>query len=280
MNIAVVGMGLMGASLARAVLKYTPHKIFACDINADTLRAAKEGGACSEILSDDNIKDVDTVVLALRPKAAIDEMRKLCPKLKDGTLVFDICGNKRILADEMLALKRRSGALRFCGAHPMAGKERGGIANSDAELFRDCFVVLTPVDGDADSAKEVGDLFLKIGARGAKFATPCEHDEMIAYTSQLAHVLSNCYVQNPLALKHKGFSAGSFQDLTRVARLDPEMWTELFSENSDNLSSCIDDLIQRLSEFKALLDSGDCEAVKTFLEHGVECKAHTEDKKQ
>ncbi len=279
MNIAVVGMGLMGASLAKAVLKYTPHKIFACDINGDTLRAAKESGACSEILSDDNSGDVDIIVFALRPRAAIAEMRKLCPKLKDGALVFDLCGNKRILADEMYALKRRFGALRFCGAHPMAGKERGGIANSDAELFRDCFVVLTPIDGDIASAKEVENLFLRIGARGAKFATPKEHDEMIAYTSQLAHVLSNCYVQNPLALKHKGFSAGSFQDLTRVARLDPEMWTELFSENSDNLSSCIEDLIKRLSEFKDLLESGDNDAMKKSLEYGVECKARTEDNK-
>jgi len=105
-----------------------------------------------------------------------------------------------------------------------------------------------------------------------RFCTPEAHDQMIAYTSQLAHVVSGAYVKNPLSAEHKGFSAGSFLDMTRVARLNETMWTELFLENGDLLLPALDDLILRLNEYRDALASGDPERLLPVLRRGRECK--------
>ena len=278
MKIAIVGMGLIGASLSRAILKNTEHEVYGFDIDTAVLKRADEIGAHTRALCEDDYKDIDLVIFALCPTTAIERMKEVCPKLRDGAIVADTCGNKRIIMREMCALKEQYPALKFAGTHPMAGKERGGIENSTPELFQGAYVVLVPTDENCTAADDISaievikKLYLSIGAKGVEICSAERHDEMIAYTSQLAHVVSSCYVQNPLSKTHMGFSAGSFADLTRVARLNPDMWTELFLQNKDNLVDCIDDISARLENIKSALADSDSERLKAILAYGTECK--------
>ncbi len=276
MKIGIVGMGLMGASLAKALMKYTSHEVYGLDMDVCVLEKASADKAFTRALADGDFKTVDMVVFALRPKAAIDEMRRICPRLKDGAIVADICGVKRFVADGMREIAEYCPNLHFISVHPMAGKEFGGYDNSTPDLFADAYVIIVNVNCDSLRRQIVTDMFTDVGARGIQYAGAEEHDRMIAYTSQLAHATSGCYVQNPLSSAHAGYSAGSFKDLTRVARLDADMWTELFLENGDNLISCIDDIMSRFAELRKYLADKDESALREFLMRSTRCKTESE----
>lgn len=273
MKIGIVGMGLIGGSLAKATIAYTANEAYGFDTDEKTLQIADNEGAYTRRIEESDYSSLDIVVFALRPDAAIAEMKKICPRLKDGAIVTDICGVKRDIVREMQALKVAYPSLCFISTHPMAGKERGGIVNSDKDLFKDAFIVVVNVNGGQEQCDIITNLYLSIGARGTEYCSAEKHDEMIAYTSQLAHAVSSCYVQNPLSEKHAGYSAGSFADLTRVARLDPDMWTELFLENSDMLGSCLDDIIDRLCVMRNSLKEGRADEINSMLKDGVAKKS-------
>lgn len=276
MKIAIVGLGLIGASLGRAIVKYTSHEVYGFDISGDVLKRADELSAHTRALSFEDFKSVDIVFFALNPSDTIDEMRRICPLLKDGATVADTCGNKRIICAEMKALKEKYPHLHFIGTHPMAGREYSGIGYSDPNLFKGAYILLVPVSNDLAPVEILKKLSAKIGARDVEICSAERHDEMIAYTSQLAHVVSSCYVQNPHSVGHAGYSAGSFADLTRVARLNPDMWTELFLENRDNLMSCIKDMKKRLDKIYCALEAEDDKALREFLAYGTGCKENAD----
>ena len=272
MKIAIFGMGLIGASLGRAILKYTSHEVYGYDISAEVLERATELNAHTRALVDGDYKSIDLAVFALNPDIAICEMERVCPLLKNGATVADTCGNKRIIAGEMTALKNKYPNLHFVGTHPMAGREYSGIEYSTPDLFNGAYMILVPIDNDIIAVATLNKLSLEIRFKGVEVCSAAHHDEMIAYTSQLAHVVSNCYVQNPHSKDHAGYSAGSFADLTRVARLNPEMWTELFLQNKDNLLSCIDDIKARLESIERALKESDEAGLKELLAHGTASK--------
>lgn len=272
MKIAIIGMGLIGASLGRAVLKYTSHEVYGYDIDAGVLERATELNAHTRALCDNDYKSLDLVFFALNPDIAIREMERVCPLLRNGATVADTCGNKRIIAGEMTALKNKYPNLHFVGTHPMAGREYSGIEYSTPDLFKNAYMILVPIGGDVQSVAVLNKLSIEIGFKGVEVCTAAHHDEIIAYTSQLAHVVSSCYVQNPHAKEHAGYSAGSFADLTRVARLNPEMWTELFFQNKDNLLSCIDDIKGRLENVERALKENDEAKLRELLAYGTACK--------
>ena len=272
MKIAIIGMGLIGASLGRAILKYTSHEVYGFDISPDVLERATELKAHTRALCDSDYKNLDLVIFALNPDIAIAEMERICPLLKNGATVADTCGNKRIICDEMSALKNKYPNLHFVGTHPMAGREYSGIEYSTPDLFNGAYMILVPIAADVQAAAVLNRLSLEIGFKGVEVCSAAHHDEMIAYTSQLAHVVSSCYVQNPHSKEHAGYSAGSFADLTRVARLNPDMWTELFLKNKDNLLSCIDDIKCRLENIENALKESDELKLKELLAHGTACK--------
>ena len=271
MKIGIIGLGLMGASLGRAIIKHTSHEVLGLDADDKITLRATELAAQTRPLSNDDYKKLDLVIFALAPKVAVCEMRRVCPLLKDGATVADICGNKRLIADEMKSLKAEFPALHFIGTHPMAGREFSGIEYSTPDLFKGAYAILVPVEDDYP-IQILKDLYLEIGARGVEICTASRHDEMIAYTSQLAHAVSSCFVQNPLSSQHVGYSAGSFADLTRVARLNPDIWTELFLQNADNLSRCMDDIIDRLQAMNEAIKHGDGASLKAMLARGAACK--------
>lgn len=265
-------MGLIGASLGRAISGRTSHEVYGSDISADVLKRATELRAHTRALADDDCNSLDLVIFALNPDIAVSEMRRICPLLKKGATVADTCGNKRAVCKEMTALKGRYPDLHFVGAHPMAGMEYSGIEYSSPDLFKGASMILVPVCGDVGAVAMLNRLSLEIGFKGVEVCSAERHDEMIAYTSQLAHVVSSCYVQNLHSGEHAGFSAGSFADLTRVARLNPDMWTELFLQNRDNLLGCIDDIRERLSEMKDAIEKGDGARLYGLLARGAACK--------
>lgn len=276
MVIAIFGMGLIGGSLGRAIIKKTEHTVLGCDINVNSMLKAKLLLACNDEINDTNIATADIVVLAMSPNAAIGVMKSVVHKLKDDAIVIDCCGNKRKIVAEMALLQQKYQNINFVGVHPMAGREFSGIAHSVATMFERAYIIMTPVHTPIKQLMAVKQFFIDIGCEGIVVATAEKHDKLISYTSQLAHIISSSYIRNPLSAEHIGFSAGSFRDLTRVAKLDPTMWTELFLENKDNLIEQIEILQKNIQEYKSALEQNDTETLKILLEDGVKKKEYAE----
>lgn len=273
MNIGIVGLGLIGGSLAKSVKARTLHTVLGADRDKETMMLARLCGAIDAPLSEDNVSECDIIFAALRPAAAAEWTKANAERIKKGSILVDMCGVKRAVCGKIAPIAREHGFM-YIGGHPMAGKERGGFVNSDGSLFVGASMILTPDERtDMHMLEILKPLFLDIGFANLTFSTPDEHDRMIAYTSQLAHVISSSYVKSPEALAHRGYSAGSFNDMTRVARLDEDMWTELFLDNADNLSEQLEIFIKNLSDFKTAIDAGDDETLKKLLKEGKERKA-------
>ena len=237
------------------------------------LQAALQSGAIDGVLEPDRLKDCRIVLVALYPQAAIDYILAHRADFDSHTIVTDCCGVKEVVCVPCEAAAKEAGFI-FLGGHPMAGIERSGFAFSKGDLFHGASMVLTPPAGtDPAAVEEVSALCMQLGFGGIRLSTPKEHDRMIALTSQLAHVLSSAYVKSPAALSHAGFSAGSFKDMTRVAKLDENMWTELFLENTDNLIVVLERLIADLQPYLEALKARDAETLRALLKEGREIKA-------
>jgi prephenate dehydrogenase len=233
---------------------------------------AKLLNAIDDEITDDNLKDVDLAVFALSPSDAIAEMEKAAAKLKDGATIIDTCGAKRRVIICMESLHEKFPNLEFAGVHPMAGRESCGISNSTPSLYENTYAILTPVGTSQAALERIIALLREIGCAGIRIATAEKHDEMIAYTSQLVHVVSISYIKNPLSGDHRGFSAGSFQDITRVAGLNPVTWTELLLENRDNVVLEIEALEKNIADIKLALLSNDATLLNQLLTEGVMMK--------
>lgn len=268
MKIGIVGLGLIGGSLAMSIRKHTGHTVLGCDINRETLLRARAMEAIHDALTDEELPACDIVLVALYPQLCADWIIAHADRFGDGALVIDCAGVKRHVCDQVEPVAA-SHAWTYIGGHPMAGREFSGFMHARADLFDNASMILCPSADVAIEQRETAKrFFLEAGFRMVRFTTPQAHDQMIAYTSQLAHVVSGAYVKNPLAAQHKGFSAGSFLDMTRVARMNERMWTELFLENVDLLLPAVDDLILRLNQYRDALASGDPEALEPVLREG------------
>jgi prephenate dehydrogenase len=266
MKIGIVGMGLIGGSLCRAVKQYTQHRVYGMTRNPATVQFALSAGAIDEELT--NLGDMDLTIVALPPEATADFLTKHVGDFQKGAIVTDVCGVKQYIIDTADQLYFDAG-VHFIGGHPMAGKETAGFANSDADLYKGASFIVTPTALTSQTALEtVKDLMLSIGFSRIATATPAEHDANIAYTSQLAHVVSSAYIKSPTLAKELGFSAGSFQDMTRVAKLDPDMWTSLFRLNREPLLFEINTLISNLTKFRDRLAADDVDAIHDSLNLG------------
>lgn len=273
MKIAVIGLGLIGGSIAKAIKEQTDHTVLGADIVQSVLLRAKLTEAIDDALTEENLPECETVIIALYPEAAVRWLRENAKRIAKHALVVDCCGVKKYVCDRVKDLAVEHGFV-FIGGHPMAGRERSGFDFSTSEMFKKASMILTPyADTDIREIERAKKLFLSIGFGRITIRTPEEHDRIIAYTSQLAHVLSNAYIKSPTAPYHSGLSAGSFRDMTRVATLNPTMWVELFFENRDNLITEIDALADRLTEYSRALKENDADALRRLLEDGVMMKA-------
>ena len=267
MLIGVVGLGLIGGSMARAIKKNTSHSVYGYDLQESVLEEALSTGVIDGLL-ENHLSSCEVILIALYPKATIDYVKSNINSFKKGAVVIDCCGIKRLVCNELFPAAEEHG-FTFIGGHPMAGTESWGFKSSRDNLFKGASMILTPKEELTHKELEFfEDFFYSLGFGSIKISTPKEHDHFIAYTSQLAHVLSGAYVKTPSAMKHKGFSAGSFKDMTRVAKLNEEMWCELFMENKDFLINEIDGLIDRLLPYSEALKNNDYKALKELLTEG------------
>ena len=273
MKIAIIGLGLIGGSLAKAFKAYTDNRVYGCDADAATLAYDKLSETIDEPLTDEILPECDLVIVALYPNATIRVLSEKAPLIKKGALVIDTCGTKRKVCAACFALAETYG-FTFVGGHPMAGIQFSGIKYSRADLFKGASMILVPPHLD-DMAFLTGmkTLFLPLGFSKVVLTTPEKHDEIIAFTSQLAHIVSSAYIKSDTAKLHHGFSAGSYKDMTRVATLNDTMWTELFLENRDNLLHEIDNIVSALTDFRAALAADDGEKLSALLREGTQDKS-------
>ena len=270
MKVGVVGLGLIGGSMAKAIQKKTEHTVVGWDASKTVRLSAKLLETADEFMADGNPKDCGLVLIALYPQATVDYVTQHAKEFKKGAMVVDCSGIKRLVCQSVQDVAKENGFL-FIGGHPMAGIERSGFNYSSEKIFEGATMILTPYTGTNIADVNRLSLFFKsIGFARMQIATDAEHDQMIAYTSQLAHVVSSAYIKSELSPKYKGFSAGSFHDMTRVAKLNETMWTELFLENRDYLADEIDGLIARLQDYSKVIRAGDAEKLKAMLKDGKE----------
>ena len=249
MTILVCGMGIIGGSIAKALKAFTPHRVLGMNRSPQPLEKALACGAIDAAVDEVSLSQVDLVFLCAYPAACVKLARVLGPHLKKGCIVCDACGIKTAICEEMVSLSHEFGFI-FVGGHPMAGKERNGFDVSDAHLFRGASYILVPCGAPQEAVDTVRQLAFSMGFGSVTLATPAHHDRMIAYTSQLPHVLACAYVLSPSCEQHVGFSAGSYHDVSRVARINEVMWTELFLENREPLLAELDLLLDNLKDFR------------------------------
>lgn len=273
MKIAVIGLGLIGGSMAKAIKAKTSHEVYGIDLDAETMLFARLQGAIDGTLEGDTVKDCDIILLGVRPNAAVNWVLNNACNISENAILVDLCGVKRTVCERIAPIAHEKG-FAFVGGHPMAGKERGGFVNSCDDLFDGASMILTPDESnDARTLEALKNFFTDIGFGTVTFSNPDEHDKIIAYTSQLAHIASSAYIKSPEAQRRRGFSAGSFRDMTRVARLDEDMWTELFMDNCDYLTGELEILIGNLSDYLDALKAKDAEKLRALLKDGKEKKA-------
>lgn len=280
MNIAIIGLGLIGGSLAKAFKETGEHKIYGTDKDESVICKAKLVEAIDEPLTDETLGICDIVITAIYPADTVNYIIENAPKFKKGALVFDTCGVKEVVCNPIWEACSDYD-FTFIGGHPMAGREFSGFDYSKKNLFSGASMILVPHDcTDIAFLETLKKIWVSIGFTNIQITTVQEHDKMIAFTSQLAHVVSSAYIKSPTATKHRGFSAGSYKDMTRVAKLNENMWTELFLSNRETLTNEIDDLIERLSEYSSAIKNNDKNTLFTLLREGKEAKISAEKRGQ
>ena len=267
MTVGICGLGLIGGSMAKAY-REDGHTVLGYDANVATQGYALLDGIINDELNLDTIKNCELIFVALYPEATVKYLYEIAPHVSSSTVIIDLCGIKESICFHGFALAEKYG-FTFVGGHPMAGKQFSGIKHSKATLFKNAPMVLVPPTfDDIEFLDRIKSLLLPAGFGKLTVTTAEEHDKMIAFTSQLAHVVSNAYVKSPTAQSHKGFSAGSYKDLTRVAWLNENMWTELFLANKDPLLFELDNIINSLSEYKKAIEDNDSDTLRSLLRDG------------
>ena len=273
MNVGIVGLGLIGGSMAKSIKARTAHTVWGVDLNHETMTLARMCGAIDAPLTEENLPQCDILLIAIRPAAAIEWVKRHAPLISKSAIVVDLCGVKRVVVAGIAPVAEQYG-FAYIGGHPMAGKERGGFTAATEDLYVGASMILTPDDKtDMPLLETLKHFFLDVGFASLTFSTPEEHDRIIAYTSQLAHIVSSAYVKSPEAQRRRGFSAGSFRDMTRVARLDEDMWTELMLSDADFLTKELGILMEHLAAYKTALESRDEAQLHQLLKAGREAKA-------
>ncbi len=267
LTVGVVGLGLIGGSMAKAY-SAAGHRVFGWDISDTVTGFAELSGVLDGEITEDRLQECDIVFVAVYPEAAADYIDRNGRLFSHSSVVMDLCGTKELVCRAGFAAANRDGFL-FVGGHPMAGTHNSGYKYSTPDMFRGApMVIVPPVYDDIALLDRIKHLLEPAGFGSISVTDAASHDRMIAFTSQLAHVVSSAYIKSPTATSHRGFSAGSYRDLTRVAWLNPDMWTELFLENRDNLIFELDTVIGHLREYRDAISDCDRERLRALLDDG------------
>ena len=276
-TVGIVGLGLIGGSMAKAYAQ-AGWTVLGADRDQMILDFARMSGAVTEGLTDGNLPQCDLLLLAISPRAAIADLTARAPRIAPSTLVIDLCGTKRVVCEALFPLASRYG-FTYVGGHPMAGTHNAGFKYARANLFKGAPMVLVPPQGhDMALLQRVKEALAPAEFGKLSVTTAEDHDKMIAFTSQMCHVVSNAYIKSPTARAHRGFSAGSYKDLTRVAWLNPAMWAELMLENRDFMLQEMDVLIQNLTAYRTAMAEDNFEALCALLDEGRKIKEEVDDR--
>jgi len=271
MNVGIVGLGLVGGSLAKAYKKEN-HSVYGFDIDESILSFAQLSGTIDQALDQHSIGQCDVVFLAVNPGDAVAYLENAAPGIMNNAIVIDCCGVKRFVCSRCFPLAQQHGFI-FVGGHPMAGSHNAGLKNSRANLFRGASMILVPpIYDNPDLFGKIEELLKPVGFGHLTVTTAEKHDEMIAFSSQMAHLVSNAFIKSPTARGHKGFSAGSYKDLTRVAQLNADMWAELLMDNNDFLIQELDGFIEAISRYRDALAEQNRYGLQELLEEGSRLK--------
>ncbi len=268
MKIGVVGLGLIGGSIAKSAKRNTKYTVYGYDVNKDVIKNAIANKSIDGELTKEKLSVCDYVFIPLYPEAVIEYVKENASDFKEDAVVIDCAGVKRVVCEKCFEIAENS-HFSFVGGHPMAGTQFSGFENSKETMFHNAPFVLTPKENEdiliLANAREV---IMQLGFGRVSVMTPQKHDKLIAFTSQLAHVVSNAFVKSPSAMERKGISAGSYKDLTRVAYLNENMWTELFLDNKDNLIFELDNIISELTKYSEAMKNDDPDTLRQLLKDG------------
>lgn len=267
MTVGILGLGLIGGSLARAYAK-AGHTVYAWDTDESILEFAKLAGVVQKPLDTSGISACDLILLCIYSSASAQWLETNCAYIAKDALVIDCCGIKKDICHRCFPIANKYG-FTFVGGHPMAGSHNSGFKYSRSNLFQGAPMVLVPPRyDDPVLLQKVKDALAPCGFKSFSVTSAEDHDKMIAFTSQMPHILSNAYIKSPTALLHKGFSAGSYKDLTRVAWLNPQMWAELFLSNKENVLEELDYYIESLQKYRQAISQCDENALISLLDEG------------
>ena len=271
MTVGVVGLGLIGGSFVKAS-KEAGHRVLGYDIDKTIQGFAMLDGTVDAVLTRENMKECDLLLITTYIHAAEQWFEEEAPYIDPHTVVIDCLGNKTSVCKLGFALAKKYG-FTYVGGHPMAGTHNSGYKYSRANMFKNAPMVLVPpVYDDIQFLEKIKEMLAPCGFGKLSVTTAEEHDRMIAFTSQMAHVVSNAFIKSPTAAEHKGYSAGSYKDLTRVAWLNEDMWTELFLDNKEELVKELDWLIGYLEEYRQAILDDDEERLIRILDEGSKRK--------
>ena len=271
MIVGIVGLGLIGGSLARAY-KQKKHTVYGYDLDDKILDVAKMVNVIDEELDKDTIAQCDCILIALYPKATIEYLEEMGTYINNRTVVIDCCGVKEEVCEAGFKIAEKYG-FTLVGGHPMAGKQYSGFNYSREDLYENASMIIVPEKcNDIEFLNRVKEMLLPAGFGKITVSTAKEHDKIIAFTSQMPHIVSNAFIKSPTAREHNGFSAGSYKDLTRVAWLNENMWTELFFDNKENIVKELDCFIDEITKYKDALLEDDRDKMVELLREGRICK--------
>lgn len=270
-TVGILGLGLIGGSFAKAY-HAAGWTVLAADRDAAILSFAQMSGVVDGTLGAENAAQCDLILACICPEAAIAELTGLAPHIGEKPVVIDCCGTKRVVCEALFPVAEQYG-FTYLGGHPMAGSHHSGFKYARENLYHNAPMVLVPPSfDDIALLQRVKELLAPASFGHISVTTAQAHDEMIAFTSQMPHLISNAYIKSPTAAEHKGFSAGSYKDMTRVAWLNAPMWAELFLENRDCLLRELGWLMESLREYRAALEKNDLPELTRLLEEGKKRK--------
>lgn len=267
-KILIVGLGLIGGSLAKALANFPNACVYGVDLDETTLKSAEDDGVIVKGYkdADEVLEDSDVVFMCLTPEKTVNFINT--KKFKSGALVTDVCGVKGYIFENI-----KNTDIDFIGGHPMAGREVGGYESSLKTLYNGAnYIVVKQEINKKEHIDYLEKIIKHIGCKHITYTTAEDHDEMIAYTSQLMHVVAATLCDNEVLDRAESYSAGSLRDCTRVAKLNPDMWSELFVENKDALSEQIRIFMYSLMKIDDCIKKGDKEGIRKFLENTCQRK--------
>ena len=270
-KLVIVGLGLIGGSMAIASKGFEDYEVIGVDVSQPTLRFAAEHGVGDRVTEDLQVlSQADVTMLCLHPEGIVRFLREHKNDFKPGSLVTDVCGIKTAI---MQAAEGLPPEVDFIGCHPMAGKETSGIENADGRLFRGAHFILTPRESSTPEHRSIMERWADhLGCRDVVNTTPEQHDAIIAYTSQVMHIMAVAVCDDPDLFSCRGFEGGSFRDCTRVAALDVPLWTQLFSMNAPALTKVIRNLEDNLRDYREVIERGDRERLAEKLAFSADRK--------